>query len=100
MKKATTAPGSSLIYRYFANRGGWRFVVLYHNGHKHVRLFDIGTFEIYKITPRYIERLKPDTVITPKKLVAHIKRRRRMFQRCDVGFPKKTVQKVLAVLSA
>lgn len=87
-----------MIYRYYAERGGWRFVVMFHKGYKHVRLFDISTFEIYRITPRDTERLRPYAGLKPKPLARRIIERRRMFTRCGVGFPKKTVQKVIAAL--
>ncbi|MEO1147965.1 MAG: hypothetical protein AAFY26_20475 [Cyanobacteria bacterium J06638_22] len=87
-----------MIFRYYAERGGWRFVVLFHKGYKHVRLFDTGTFDVYRITPRDIERLKPYEDIAPKTLASRIRKRRQLFTRCGVGFPKKTVEKVLSAL--
>ncbi|GAB5469817.1 MAG: hypothetical protein Kilf2KO_28470 [Rhodospirillales bacterium] len=88
-----------MIYRYYADRGGWRFVVLFHKGYKHVRLLDTGTFDVYRITPRDVGRLRPYTQITPKTLAGRIKERRRMFKRCGVGFPKRAVERVIAALA-
>ena len=89
-----------MIYRYHADRGGWRFVVLFHHGYKHIRLFDTATFDIYTVSPREAERLKPYVAVPPKTLARRIRQRRRILKRCGIGFPKKTVEKVLAALRA
>ena len=87
-----------MIYHHYADKGGLRFVVLFHEGRKHVKLFDTGTFDVYTITPRDVKRLKPYTSIKAKTLAIRIRKRRAIFKRCGLSFPKNTVSKVIALL--
>lgn len=87
-----------MIYRYFSKTGGWRFVVMFHNGRKHVKLLDVSTFGIYKITPRETKALIPYAGIKPKTLGGRIKKTRARLKRCGVGYPKRAVQQTISAL--
>ena len=86
-----------MTYRYFADIGGWRFVVLYHTGRKWIEFIDISTFEKYRLPLRQRARLKPFDY-SPRKLAAQMNKRRTMFRRLEVPFPKRAVQRAIAAL--
>jgi len=86
-----------MTYHYFADVGGWRFVVLIHRGRKWIRFIDISTFEVYRRHVRQLATLKPYDA-KPRKLAAAISKRRAMFKRCNVRFSKRAVQSAIEIL--
>lgn len=50
-----------MIYRYYAETGGWRFVVLFHDGRKWLKLLDASRLEVYRIVRDQHRALVPYT---------------------------------------
>lgn len=80
-----------MIYRYYAERGGWRLVVLFHEGRKWIRLLEVSTFEVYRLPVREIGRLRP-VDLPPKRTARKIAQRRAFLNRCQMRFSKRAVQ--------
>jgi len=86
-----------MIYRFHSTTGGWRFVVIFHDGRKHVRLLDISTLEVHTIPAAE----KRGLVFYGGKGTNIAKRLRataRTYKRCEVGFPRASVKKAIQVL--
>jgi hypothetical protein len=75
-----------MIYRHYAETGGWRVVVLFHEGRKWLKLLDASRFEIYRIAKDQHRKLVPYTGIKPKALARQLKQRRTRMKRCHVSF--------------
>lgn len=87
-----------MIYRYYAERGGWRLVVLFHEGRKWIRLLEVSTFEVYRLPAHEIRRLRP--VDLPRKRTARkIAQRRAFLNRCRMRFSKRAVQSAISKLN-
>lgn len=90
-----------MMYRYFEDKndwkGGWRFVVLIHEGRKWIRFIDVSTFETYRRCVDELPRLKP-TTYSPRKIAARMVKRRALFKRCGVHFSKNAVKRAIEIL--
>ena len=86
-----------MIYRYYANRGGWRIVVLFHKGRKWIRFIDISTFDLYRKPVSTILELEP-CELTPNRIARRVRKRRSMCKRLGLGFPSAAVAKTLSTL--
>ena len=86
-----------MIFRYFVEGGGWRFVILYQKGHKWIHFIDQSTFQTYKRPLRELPHLKP-LEYSPRKLARAMSKRRAMFKRLGVPFPKRAVQRAIDAL--
>jgi len=88
---------SAPVYRYFADVGGWRFVVLFHHGRKWLKLLDTATLEIYRLPVRDLARLQPYG-ISRRELARRIAARRKLFEECGVSFPKSAVAEAIRAI--
>ncbi len=86
------------MYHYYANQGGNRFVVLFHEGRKWIKLLDTGTLEVYRIPVRDTRKLKPYTKLKPKVLARRLKERRALRKKLDMNYPKKAVNDTIKKL--
>lgn len=86
-----------MIYRYYADIGGWRFVVLIHKGRKWIRFIDQSTFQVYRRHARDLERLYPCN-LKHTSVAGGMAKRRAMFKRCNVPFPKNAVREAIRLL--
>lgn len=86
-----------MIYRYHSKIGGWRFVVVFHDGRKHVKVLDISTLEAYTITPEQKRALVPYEC-SASKLAKRIRNTVRRFKRCGVAYSKTSVMKAISRL--
>ena len=59
MGAALITKGERMIYRYYAETGGWRFVVLFHEGRKWLKLLDASRLEVYRIAKNQHHNLIP-----------------------------------------
>jgi len=84
-----------MMYRYYAETGGWRFVVLFHEGHKWLKLLDASTLEVYRIAREQYRALVPYTQTNPQALSRLLKQRRTRMKRCNVSFPQTAVQSAI-----
>ncbi|MBL4757521.1 MAG: hypothetical protein JKY32_07755 [Rhizobiales bacterium] len=82
---------SNITYRYFADTGGWRLVVLFHAGRKWLKLLDTGNLDVYRLPARAMQTMAPYPTPT-KKLATKLAARRASCKRNQVPFPKKAVQ--------
>ena len=84
-----------MMYRYYAETGGWRLVVLFHEGHKWLKLLDASTLEVYRIAREQYRTLVPYTQVKPQALARLLKQRRARMKRCNVSFPHTAVQSAI-----
>ena len=89
-----------MIYRYYSQTGGWRFVVLFHEGRKWLKLLETARLEVYRVSKDEFCNLVPYTKIKPKVLARRLRQRRAYLARCNVGFPKKSVRMAISKLEA
>lgn len=87
-----------MIYQYYADQGGNRFVVQFHEGRKWIKLLDTGTLDVYKISLREGKKLKPYTKIKPKTLAKRLRKRRALRKKLEMSFPKKAVESAIKKL--
>jgi hypothetical protein len=79
-----------MIYRYWAETGGWRLVVRFHEGRKWLKLLNVSTLQVYRIAKDQQRHLVPYTGIRPKTLARRLRQRRARLKRCATSaFPKK-----------
>lgn len=88
-----------MIYRYHAERGGWRFVVLYHKGWKWIEFVDVSTFKRFERPVNELQNLRPYDY-SPRKLAAQMSKRRAQFKRLGAPFTKRAVQRAITALKA
>ena len=86
-----------MIYRYYADVGGWRLVVLIHEGRKWIRFVDISTFRVFRRSVRERTKLHPCD-LKPVAVAKGMAKRRTVFRRCAVPFAKRPVQSAIDVL--
>ena len=86
-----------MVYRYYADIGGWRFVVLIHKGRKWVGFVDYSNFTVYRRHVRELAELRPCD-LKCQSLAKGMIRRRTLFKRCGVHFSRKAVQAAIDVL--
>ena len=84
-----------MMYRYYAETGGWRFVVLFHEGPKWLKLLDASTLAVYRIAREQYRALVPYTQITPHAMARRLKQRRTRMKRCNISFPYTAVQRAI-----
>jgi len=86
-----------MIYRYYSDVGGWRLVVLFHQGRKWIKLLDYSTLKVYRCPIKELETLCPYSIksITIARKIAT---RRASYKRLGVAFPKKAVQAAINAL--
>ncbi len=87
----------SATYRYYAPRGGWRYVVLYRKGRKWLRLLDTATLEVYKVPVFEFRRLRPYRMAR-RTLAARLVKRRDAFRRYGRRFSERAVKATIQVL--
>lgn len=88
-----------MIYHYYAERGGWRLVVLYQQGRKWAYFLELSTFDKYRIPLRDIARLRPRD-LNPKRVARRMARRRAFLSKCGLTLPNKTIATAIAALKA
>lgn len=86
-----------MIYTYFAPRGGWRLVVLFHRGRKWVRLLDTATLDVYTESHAELRHLRPAGA-RPKALAKRLVRRRADWRRYGFRFSRCAVQAAIRLL--
>lgn len=84
-------------YRYMAEVGGWRFVVLFHRGRKWIRLLDTATLQIYRRPVAELRNLRPYQ-IRPKTMARRLRERRARFRRLGLSYPKRAVASAIDAL--
>jgi hypothetical protein len=87
-----------MIYRYYAETGGWRFVVLFHEGRTWLKLLDVSRLEVCRIAKDQHRHLVPYTEVKPTTLARWLRQRRTRMKRCHVSFPEKAVQSAIRTL--
>lgn len=86
-----------MIYTYFAPRGGWRLVVLFHQGRKWFRLLDTTTLDVYVVSRAELRHLRPAGA-RPKALAKRLARRRADWRRYGFRFSRRAVQAAIRSL--
>ncbi len=86
-----------MIFSYYADRGGWRLVALFYKGRKWAKLLDVSTFDIHRISVSELDGLCP-VDIRPRAAARRMAQRRALLKRCNVDFPKKSVQAAINAL--
>lgn len=86
-----------ITYRYLAELGGWRYVVLFHHGRKWLKLLDTATLRVYRLPVAHIRDLRPYT-IRPRTLANRLVARRARFRRLGIHCPEKAVQAAIDTL--
>ena len=86
-----------MIYRYYANIGGWRLLLLFHHGRKWIKLLDYSTLQIYRCQIRELEMLRLCS-LKPKFIARKMSVRRTHYKRLGITFPKKAVQAAINAL--
>jgi len=86
-----------MIYRYYSDVGGWRLVVLFHQGRKWIKLLDYSTLKVYRCPVKELETLRPCS-LKPISLARKIASRRVSYRSLGVAFPKKSVQATINAL--
>jgi|GEM_PF-4183801 len=84
-------------YRYRAETGGWRFVVLFHHGRKWIRLLDTATLQVYCLPVSALRSLRPYD-IRSKSMARRLIERRARFRRLGLHFPRRAVNDAIAGL--
>lgn len=85
-------------YRYFAETGGWRFVVLFHRGRKWLKLLDTATLRVYRLPVSELRHLRPYDGIRPKSMARRLAERRARFRRMAIHVPERAVKSAIATL--
>ena len=86
-----------MIYRYYADIGGWRFVVLFYRGRKWIKLLDKSTLQVYRLPVSELRRLQPYAG-RPSTVANRLARRRALFRRHNLRFSKKAVRAAISAL--
>ena len=90
-----------MIYTYFPDRpewkGGRRFVVLFHQGRKWLRLLDTGTLETYREPVTAFRQLRPYK-IAPSTMANRLVTRRAALKRHGMTFSKRSVSRAITAL--
>ena len=90
-----------MIYTYNPtrndHRGGRRFVVMFYEGRKWLKLLDTGTLEIYRRPLAEQRHLRPYK-IKPKTLANRLTKRRALFNRHGAPYPKRSVTQAITLL--
>ena len=90
-----------MIYTYFPDRpewrGGRRFVVLFHQGRKWLKLLDTGTLETYLEPVTALRSLRPYK-ITPATLANRLVKRRAAFKRQHINFSQRSTDRAITAL--
>ena len=73
-------------------------MVKFHEGRKWIKLLDTGTFQIYRITLRDGRKLKPYTKLKPKKLAKRLKKRRALYKKLEMRYPKTAIASAIKQL--
>ena len=87
-----------MIYRYYAETGGWRLTVLFHEGRKWMKLLDASTLQVYRIAREQHRQLVPYTGIKPRTLARLLRQRRARLKRCNVRFSKQATGRAIGNL--
>lgn len=90
----------SPTYLFFANRGGWRLVILFHHGRKWIKLMELSTLNVHTLPIAEQRFLKPYDHPNPNRLTTRLKQRRVSFKRMGIHVPKRAVQASINKLSA
>lgn len=90
--------GDGIVFRFYAQTGGWRFVVLFHRGRKWLKVLETARFDVHTLKAADAYKLRPYTDIAPKTLARRIRSRRARFNRLEMNFPKKAVARAIAAL--
>ena len=86
-----------MIYRYHHTTGGWRFVVLFHEGRKHLKCLDLSLLSIYTLPAQERKRLIPFPA-KPKACARQVKTIRNRMKAHGLSYSKQAVRKTLSVL--
>lgn len=86
-----------MIYTCFAPRGGWRLVVLFHQGRKWLRLLDTATLDVYAVSHVELRHLRP-AAARPKALAKRLARRSVDWRRYGLRFSRRAVQAAIRSL--
>ena len=86
-----------MIYRYFAPRGGWRLVVLFHQGRKWLRLLDTSTLDVYAVPHAELRHLRPADA-RPKALARRLAKRGTDWRRYGFRFSTQAVRAAIRSL--
>lgn len=86
-----------MLYQLFREVGGYRHVVLFYQGHKWLKVLDLGTLDVYKLPARERHQLK---TFKARKSTARtiLKNRRDCYKRFGLGYSRKAVKQALLVL--
>lgn len=87
-----------MIYTYFADTGGWRYVVLFHQGRKWIHALDLSTLNVYRLPVSKRGHLVPVTATKPKTTARRLAGKRAQFKRLGISFPKRAVARSIDVL--
>ena len=87
-----------MIYTYFADQGGWRFVVLFQKGRKWLHALDTATFQVYRLPIAKLGHLVPCRAPRPKTMAKRLASRRATFKRLHQPFPGRAVKKAIDTL--
>lgn len=87
-----------LVFRHYAQTGGWRFVVLFHRGRKWLKVLETARFDVHTLEADDAYKLRPYADVSPKQLAKRIRSRRARFKRLEMNFPKSAVAKAIAAL--
>lgn len=88
-----------MIYQYFAERGGWRFVVLFHTGRKWLKALDTATLEVYRLPVRQQAQLIPYEM-NRRTLASRLRVRRDRMRNCHHRFSDNAVKAAIRALRA
>ena len=87
-----------MIYTYYADPGGWRFVVLFHQGRKWLQALDLSTLDVYRLPVTKRGHLVPVRASRPKTTARRLAAKRAQFKRLGISFPKRAVARSIDAL--
>lgn len=86
-----------MVYEYYADQGGLRFVIMYKEGYKWVYLLDTALLTTYRIPARDKQKLKPYKV-NSKTMAKRLRERRTRYKRLNVSFSVRALKTSIAKL--
>ena len=86
-----------MVYEYYADQGGLRFVIMYKEGHKWVYLLDTALLTTYRIPARDKQKLKPHKV-NSKTMAKRLRERRTRYKRLNVRISARALQTSISKL--
>lgn len=75
-----------MIYQYYADPGGLRFVILFHEGYKWIKLLDTALLTVYTIPVAKQKKLKPYTQLKYKVMARRLRKRRAIYKKLKMSY--------------